>query len=226
MMDVFEALESRMSCRAFLSKPVPEAMIRGLVDKARQSPSGGNLQPWRVYVLAGNALAGLVRDVGKKLETNMRGEPRQYTIYPENLRDPYEARRVKCGEDMYASIGVERDDRRGRIAQFKRNFEMFGAPVGMFIYIDKNMGPPQWSDMGIFLQSVMLGARHLGLHSCAQEAWSLWSQTVGQHVQPDDDLMLFCGLAIGYMDSKDPINWLQTDRASLAEFAQFSGFPK
>jgi nitroreductase len=223
-MKVSKALKSRISCRAFLPDPVFEQKVRQLLDMARRAPSGGNLQPWHIHALSGPALASLVADVKGKITDTPRGEPPEYRIYPENLKDPYEARRVKCGEDMYASIGIAREDRPGRLAQFKRNFELFGAPVGLFVYIDKTMGPPQWSDTGMFLQSLMLYARELGLHTCAQESWSLWQETVGEHLNPPDHQMLFCGMALGFMDKEAPINTVRTERAPVDEFARFSGF--
>lgn len=224
-MTVEDALKTRITCRAFLPDPVPEATVRALLDAARWAPSGGNLQPWRVHVLAGEALAALKADVATEMATHPMGHPPSYEIYPAPLKDPYNARRRKCGEDMYATIGVARDDKPGRHAQFRRNFEMFGAPVGLFVYIDKQMGPPQWSDMGMFLQSFMLAARAAGLHTAAQEAWAMWEAAVARAVSPPDDLMLFCGVGLGWMDESAPINGLRTDRAEVDEFAAFDGFP-
>lgn len=226
-MKVSEALATRISCRAFLDTPVPEKTVRTILDLCRQAPSGGNLQPWTVYALAGESLAALVRDVRQKLEGDFpRGEKMEYRIYPDPLKEPFASRRFKCGEDLYGTINIPREDKGGRGRQFRRNFEFFGAPVGMFFFIDRTMGPPQWSDMGMFMQSVMLLAREHGLHTCAQEAWAHWPVTVAEHLNAPDELMLFAGMALGYMDKTAPINSLRTDRSGVGEFATLLGFER
>ncbi len=223
-MNVSEAIASRMSCRAFLPTPVPEETVRAILDGARQSPSGGNLQPWRVYALTGAPLAEFVAIVRGKLRTQPRGDGSEYEVYPTGLWEPYRSRRFKCGEDMYATIGVSRDDKFGRLLQFARNYEFFGAPVGLFFCLDRRMGPPQWSDVGMYMHSVMLLAREHGLHTCAQEAWSVWYRTVGEFLRLPPELMLFAGMALGYRDESAPINALRTDRAPLEELAELRGF--
>ena len=223
-MDVSKALRSRISCRAFLDEPIPRKTVENILDLARTSASGGNLQPWHVYVLTGEPLRALLDDIAERIKSTPRGEEPEYRVYPKDLKEPYFSRRFKCGEDLYASIGVSREDKQGRLQQFFRNYTFFGAPVGLFFYIERNMLPPQWADMGIFLQSVMLAAREHGLHTCPQEAWAAWPRTVGEHIVPPADLMLFCGMALGRMDPKAAINSLRTDRAELSELAQFRGF--
>jgi nitroreductase len=222
--NVTEALASRMSCRAFLPTPVPESTVRAILDAARQAPSGGNLQPWHVHALAGAPLAELVTRVKAAMPAHPRGEPPEYDIYPPELWEPYRSRRYKCGEDLYATIGVKREDKFGRLLQFARNFEFFGAPVGLFFCLDRRMGPPQWSDLGMYMQSVMLLAREHGLHTCAQEAWSAWHGTVGGYLGLPPELLLFSGMALGWRDESAAINRLRTDRAPLAEIATLRGF--
>ena len=223
-MNVTEAIASRTSCRAFLPTPVPEATVRAILDTARHSPSGGNLQPWRVYALTGAPLRELLALIRSKLLAHPRGEGSEYDIYPTALWEPYRSRRFKCGEDLYATIDVARDDKFGRLLQFARNYEFFGAPVGLFFCLDRRLGPPQWADLGMYMQSVMLLAREHGLHTCAQEAWSVWYRTVGEFLELPPELMLFAGMALGYRDESAPINTLRTDRASVEEFAQLRGF--
>jgi nitroreductase len=222
--NVSEAVSTRMSCRAFLDTPVPEATVRAILDAARRAPSGGNLQPWHVHVLTGEPLAGLLAAVRRKLPAEPRGEGSEYDIYPAGLVEPYRSRRFECGEDMYATIGVPREDKFARLLQFARNYQFFGAPVGLFFSIDRRLGPPQWSDLGMYMQTVMLLAREHGLHTCPQEAWSVWYRTVGEHLQLPAELMLFSGMALGYADTAHPINSLRTRRAPLEEFATLRGF--
>jgi nitroreductase len=222
-MKVSEALDSRMSCRAFLTKPVQPELIKQILEAAKRAPSGGNLQPWHVYVLAGATLDEFRAIIRDKLALHPRGEGAEYDVYPKNLTDPYLARRFKCGEDMYATIDVPREDKPARLRQFAKNYELFDAPVGMFFAIDRQMGFGQWADLGMFMQSVMLLAREYGLHTCAQEAWATWHKSLGDFLRMPPNLMFFSGMALGYRDENAPINRLRTERAPLDEFATFRG---
>ncbi|HMQ58175.1 MAG TPA: nitroreductase [Rhizobiaceae bacterium] len=203
---------------------MPFATVRAILDGARHAPSGGNLQPWEVYAVTGEPLARLLGDVEAKMALHPRGEAPQYRVYPQDLKQPWFDRRFKCGEDLYATIGVAREDKAGRLAQFRRNFLLFGAPVGLFVYLDRQMGPPQWADCGMFLQSLMLLACEHGLATCAQEAWAAWHETIAAHLDPPDEWMLFCGVALGFMDEDAPVNRLRTERAEVEAFVRFVGF--
>jgi nitroreductase len=223
--NVSEAVASRISCRAFLDTPVPVATLRTILDAARRAPSGGNLQPWWVYALAGEPLAELRGRVRAQVMANPRGDgTHEYDIYPPGLGEPYRSRRFQAGEDLYATLGIPREDKLRRLLQLARNYEFFDAPAGLFFYLDRSLGPPQWSDVGMYMQTVMLLAREHGLHTCAQEIWSLVPATVGRHLDVPAHLMLFSGMAIGYMDTSHPVNGLRTERAALDEFAIFKGF--
>lgn len=223
-MNVTEALKTRISCRAFLDKPVPEATVRAILDGAKWSPSGGNLQPWHVHVVTGARLTEFLALIAEKQKATPFGEGSEYDIYPKDLKEPYKSRRFKCGEDMYATLGIAREDKAGRLMQFARNFRAFDAPVALFFAIDRQMGIDQWADLGMFVQSVMLMAREHGLHTCAQEAWAIWPKTIAEFLNMPPELMLFCGMGLGYMDETAPINRLRTDRAPMEEWASFSGF--
>lgn len=222
-MKVSEAVASRHSVRAFLDTPVDKQLIEKILERAKWAPSGGNLQPWRVYVLGGERLQQFKSIMATKLPTNPAGEGGEYEIYPPKLKEPYRTRRYKCGEDLYASINVAREDKLGRVKQFTNNFRFFGAPVAMFFAIDRVMQEGQWSDLGMFIQTLMLLAREEGLHTCAQESWSIWPQTVGEFLKIPDELMLFCGLSLGYKDETHPINGWRTTRAPLEELVEWHG---
>jgi nitroreductase len=214
-----------MSCREFLGTPVPSATVLAILDAARRAPSGGNLQPWLVYALSGEPLAELKAAVKIKVMTDPRGDgSHEYDIYPPGLGEPYRSRRFKAGEDLYATLGISRDDKPARLRQLARNFDFFGAPVGLFFYLDRSLGPPQWSDVGMYMQTVMLLAREHGLHTCAQEIWSLVQATVGRFLDAPPNQLLFSGMALGYADPAHPVNALRTDRAPPGEFAELRGF--
>lgn len=223
-MNVSEAIDSRISCRAFLDTPVPESSVREILLQARRAPSGGNLQPWFVHVLTGAPLRELTSRVSALAVHHPFGEGNEYPIYPPNLQEPYRSRRFKCGEDLYATISLGREDKAGRLRQWARNAEFFGAPVGLFFSLDRIMGVDQWADVGMFMQSIMLLARAHGLHTCPQEYWSGFHKVVGEFLGLPPEQMLFCGMALGYRDESAPINRLRTDRAQLEEFASFHGF--
>jgi nitroreductase len=138
-----------------------------------------------------------------------------YAIYPDNLKSPYRDSRFKVGEDMYALLGIPREDKPARLGWVARNFDFFGAPAGFFCFVDRQMGPPQWSDLGMFLQTFMLLAREAGLDTCAQEAWAMRAESVQAFTGADPDLMLFCGMAVGYRDPAVPVNTLVSDREPL-----------
>jgi nitroreductase len=221
---VSQAIHTRRSVRGFLDKPVGESVIREILATASRSASGGNLQPWKVSVLAGDARDEFVKVVAERMKETPFGEGPEYDIYPRELENPYRQRRGKVAGDMYALVGIERDDQAARSKQMSLNFEFFGAPVGLFISIDRCMGPPQFSDLGIFLQSIMLLAREKGLHTCPQEAWSLWGKSIREFTNIPETDLVFCGMALGYADPKAVINNLYTERASVDEFATFRGF--
>ncbi|WP_462402389.1 nitroreductase [Pseudomonas sp. Marseille-QA0332] len=224
MSAVKHAVMNRHSIRAFLPREVDEALVREIVDTARYSPSSGNLQPWKLYVLAGSSLFRLKGEVADTLARHPRGEGMGYPIYPPDLKSDYQARRVKCGEDLYATLNVARDDRIGRGKQFARNFTFFDAPVGMLLAVDRSMGQGQWADLGMFLQTLMLLAQERGLATCAQACWTLVHETVERQLDLPEELMVFCGISLGYADPEHPINTLRTEREPLSAIAEFRGF--
>lgn len=219
---VTEAVERRISVRAFLPKPVPREVVVEILQTARRAPSGGNLQPWRVHVLGGAALEELRALVAARSAAGVR-EAQQYEVYPPNLWEPHRSYRFKTGEDLYATIGVARENKPARLRQFARNFTFFDAPVGLFFSLDRRFGPPQWADMGMFMQTIMLLAVEQGLGTCAQECWAGWPETVGEFLGLDAGVILLGGMALGYPDEAAPINRLRTDRATLSDFCTIRG---
>ncbi len=223
-MDVAEAVAHRISVRAFLDTPVPGETIRRVLAAAARAPSGGNVQPWHIDIVAGEAMVrfrAMMKDV---LAEHPRGEPeREYSVYPPGLTSPYSDRRFNVGETMYANLGIAREDKKARGAWYRRNAHFFGAPMALFCTVDRQMGPPQWSDLGMFLQTVMLLLEAEGLATCAQEYWSAYPKAVGHFLQTPPERMLFTGMAIGTADPTHPSAQHRSNRVPLDEFATFHG---
>ena len=217
-MNVTEAVAARRSIRSFLDTPVSDTLLRELLEKSARAPSGGNVQPWQIYVINGTR----TQDFLTHLQSQKMREQAAYDIYPKDLPSPYRDSRFKVGEDMYGLLGIPREDKAARFAHLARNYEFFGAPAAFFCLIDKTMGPPQWSDLGMFLQTFMLLAQEAGIDTCAQEAWATRPKAVTSFLQTPDNLMLFCGMAIGYRDPNAPVNTLVSDRMSLETWATWA----
>jgi nitroreductase len=220
-MNVSEALATRKTVRAFKSDPVPAETIREILTVAARAPSGGNLQPWKVYALLGEARDELVRRVAAKRGEHPMGEMPEYNIYPPALTEPYKTRRFRIGEQMYAALGIPREDKPARLKFFAGNWQFFGAPVGLIFTIDRQMQQGQWSDLGMYLQSIMLLAREHGLHTCPQEAWAVWHSVIREYLAVPQNEMIFCGMAIGHADEAHAVNALQSERAALGEYVVF-----
>jgi nitroreductase len=216
-MNVSEAVTARTSIRRFLDTPVSTDLIRELLEKSARAPSGGNLQPWRVFVITGETMPEFL----SYLQQSEIKDTAEYAVYPPDLKSPYRDSRFKVGEDMYALLNIPREDKPARYAHLARNFEFFGAPTGFFCFVDRVMGPPQWSDLGMFLQTFMLLAQEAGLDTCAQEAWANRAQSVAGFVDAPEEWMLFCGMAIGYKDPDQPVNTLISDREPLDVWTKF-----
>ena len=216
-MNVSDAVIARKSVRAFLPQSVSNSLIQDLLQKSSRSASGGNLQPWKIFVINQKSMSDFL-----EFQSNWDSpESPIYDIYPPKLKEPYRTSRYELGEQMYSLLGIERDDKEGRINQVMKNFTFFNAPAALFCFVDRQMGPPQWSDLGMFLQTFMLLAKEAGLDTCAQEAWSMKHESVSSFVNVSEDEMLFCGMSIGYQDHDAPINQLVSTRRPIEDWAIF-----
>ena len=221
-MNISDAVARRHSVRAFKPDPVPGAVVREILDAARRAPSGGNLQPWRVYVLGGEALTSFRKVIADRIDAGM-SEVAEYAVYPPNLWEPLRTRRREAGALRYAALGVVDKDKVGKAALTRKNYEFFGAPIGLFFCLDRRCGPPQWSDLGMYMLTVMLLAVERGIDTCAQESWSNWPKAVAEFLQLPEELMLFAGMSMGYRDAAHPLSAFRTLRAAVEEFAEFRG---
>ncbi|WP_095011637.1 nitroreductase [Tsuneonella mangrovi] len=223
-MSVSEATLSRRSIRAFLDAPVDQAVLERVLAKAQRSPSGGNVQPWNAVILTAEPMQALFDRVALEFPKGRAALKPEYHIYPPELDGVYEARRFGVGEDMYAALGIAREDKAQRLAWFSHNFRAFGAPVMMLVHTPKYMGPPQWSDIGMWLQTIALLCREEGLDTCFQEAWAVYSDAIREVVDIPEDHILFCGVAIGHRDPNAPVNTFDVKRAPLGEVVRWEGF--
>lgn len=223
-MNVLDALHTRTSIRAFTPEPVSEAQVRSVLDAARWAPSGGNLQPWKVIAVSGDARAAVSALAQRVLTQQPEGEPSDYPVYPPNLWEPYRTRRYTLGEAMYEKLGIPREDKPARLLRMFENFNFFGAPVALFFVIDRRMGHGQWAHVGMFMQSIALAAVELGLSTCMQEAWAIVRTSLGEHFGLAEHELVYCGMALGYADRSQPVNSLRSTRVEVDEFARFDGF--
>ena len=216
-MNVTDAVISRSSIRSFINNPVSDELLKTLLSKSSRAASGGNLQPWKIFVINKSAMNNFL-----EFQKNLtEPEVPAYDIYPPKLKEPYRTSRYELGEQMYELLGIGRDDKDARLKQVMQNFRFFGAPCAFFCFVDRQMGPPQWSDLGMFLQTFMLLAKEAGLDTCAQEAWSMKHDSVSKFVKAEDSDILFCGMAIGYRDESAGVNTLKSERRPLKEWAKF-----
>ena len=221
---VDEAIRTRKSVRSFLPIPVERSTVEELLALASRAPSGSNIQPWRVRVIAGEAKERLTRAI---LDAIARDgfEPyqREWNYYPVQWREPFLGRRRKIGWDMYSFLGVAKGDFEGTQQARLRNYEFFGAPVGMIFTLDEDLEIGSLLDLGIFLGAIMIAARGRGLDTCPQAAFADFHRIIRPLLNIPDKEVIVCGMALGHIDPAAPVNALVTERAPISDFATFEG---
>jgi nitroreductase len=223
-MDVEEAILSRHSVRAYLPTPVPREVVDDILRLAARAPSSTNTQPWHVYACAGavkEALCAEVRDAWENARDEHRAER---PFYPDPFPEPLRTRRRDLATSLYELAGVVMGDRAASARQFARNYDLFDAPVGLFLFAERSLETGSWLDLGMFLQTAMLAARGRGLHTCPQASWATFHVILRKHLEVPPELTFVCGMALGYEDAAAPVNRLRTDRAPVESFARFHGF--
>jgi nitroreductase len=219
VVDVYEAVMSRRAVRGFNDRPVPRETLIRVLTAAAWAPSGSNIQPWHAYVVSGAPLDEIKKRTGRRLAEGDPWDEAEYEQYPPTLKSPYRERRAAFGALRYGAVGIAREDVEARQRAASANWDCFGAPAALFCYIDRGLGRPQWSDVGMYLQTVMLLLRAEGLHSCPQMAWAKFHRSVAEVLSPPDELVLFCGMSIGYEDATS--SRARTGRAALDETVTF-----
>ena len=221
---VDQAIRSRQSVRAFRPHPVGRATVEELLRLASRSASGSNIQPWRVRVIAGDVKARLTQAIFDAVARDgFEPYQREWNYYPVRWREPFLGRRRKIGWDMYNLLGVPKGDFEGTQQARMRNYEFFGAPVGMIFTLDEDLEIGSWLDLGIYLGSLMIAARGHGLHTCPQAAFADFHSVIRPILDIPESEIIVCAMALGHIDSDAPVNALKTERADLDAFATFDG---
>ncbi|HJV52049.1 MAG TPA: nitroreductase [Noviherbaspirillum sp.] len=217
------AITSRRSIRAFLPAPVAREDVEAILEVAARAPSGTNTQPWKVYVLSGAAKERLSEEVLRAHNDPAlnRQHAEEYAYYPREWVAPYIDRRRKVGWDLYALLGLTRENKVGMHAQHGRNYAFFDAPVGMIFTIDRIMEQGSWLDYGMFLQNIMIAARARGLDTCPQAAFTQYHKIIAEVLQLPQNEMVVCGMSLGYADPGKIENTLVTEREPVSTFVKF-----
>lgn len=228
-MDAKTAIETRRSVRGFLDRPVRDEDLREILRLASRSPSGGNAQPWKVYVARGEALRRVCDAAAEAFWATWEKKPgserfaEAFPYYPESWRSPYSDRRRQNGMELYRLVGVERGDRAARGRQAAKNFRMFGAPVGLFLTVADWMGDGAKMDCAMFAQTLMLAARSMGIDSCPHAAFNKYASVALPALGAPKGEILVCAVALGYEDPDEPANALRAPRAGVDEFTVWLG---
>ena len=219
-MELIDAMKGRHSVRAYLDRPVAPEVVEAVLEAARYAPSGVNTQPWRVAVVSGEAKARLGAALEAARRDGVEPDP-DYSYYPESWREPYKGRRKTCGLALYGALEIGRDDRERQMDAWCANYRFFDAPVGLLLFMDRDMGQGSWLDMGMFMQNILLAARAHGLESCPQASLADYPGIVRSQLGIDDDRLLLAGIALGYPDEEAPVNQYRLDRESVSAFTSW-----
>jgi nitroreductase len=217
------AIVTRRSLRAFLPTPVPRETIEEILAVASRAPSGTNTQPWHVYVLTGDSKTELSKKILAAYDDPVEraSHIEEYAYYPTEWKSPFIDRRRKVGWDLYGLLGIAKTDKERMHAQHSRNYEFFGAPVGLMFTIDRTLQQGSWLDYGMFLQSVMVAARGRGLDTCPQAAFMQFHRIITAHIGAPDNQQLVCGMSLGHADPDAIENTLVTHREPVSDFVRF-----
>ena len=219
-MNVLDAIQGRQSVRSFQKKEVPQEIIEKILNISKFAPSGGNTQPWKIYVLSKKVMKELEVSVLSNLDNGISETP-NFDIYPQPMSDHLKNRVKECGKLMYGALEIGKEDLEGRLNQLKQNFSFFGAPVGMLVTVEKEVDLNGWGHVGHFIQNICLSSMEFGLGTCLQESWSMYPETAQNIVQFQESEILWCGIALGFPDLDHPINSYRTPRENLQEFVKF-----
>jgi len=219
-MDTINAIKNRASTRAFLKKSVPTEIIETILDAARFAPSGVNTQPWHVIVIGGVTKQKLSEALIEARHQGIFQHP-DYNYYPKEWVEPFRGRRKACGIALYNALDIKREDTEKRNEVWERNYNFFGAPIGLLFFLDRGLEVGSWIDIGMFIQNVMLGARDFGLETCPQASLAEYPDIVREQLDVADNMFVVCGMSLGYPDTEHAINQYRTEREEVADFTRW-----
>ena len=219
-MKILDAIKGRQSIRSFKNMEVSREIIEKILNISRFAPSGGNTQPWKIYVLSKDIMKELETSVLYNLDNGVSETP-NFNIYPQPMSDHLKNRVKECGRLMYGALEIGKEDVEGRLKQLKQNFSFFGAPVGMIVTVENEVDLNGWGHVGHFIQNICLSSMEFGLGSCLQESWSMYPETVKKIINLSDSEILWCGIALGYPNEEHKINSYRTPREELENFVKF-----
>jgi nitroreductase len=218
-----DLIRDRRSKRGFLDRPVPMEMVKEILSAASYAPSSSNTQPWRCYVVTGDALQRITSAAVEAFRAGPEKLAPEYSFFPQPLHEPYAARFTSFRGQLGDAQGVHRSDKVGRMRDVERQFLFFDAPVGIIFTMDRRLEWASFLCYGCFLQNVMLGARGRGLDTCPQQIWSLQHALLRTELQLPDDQMVVAGMSMGWADNSLPENRMQLPKLPLTDFATFLG---
>ena len=218
---VKEAIISRRSVRQFLPDPIPDEVIKDILEISSRAPSGTNIQPWNVHVLTGKFKDKVCTKASESFMDPSKENKNDRVHYMEKFRDPYITRRRKVGWDLYNLLDIKKGDYEKTKLFHVKNFSFFGAPVGLLFTIEKDLGWMSWLDYGMFIQNICVAARAYGIHTCPQAAWSSVHNDIAPIINITDNHLIHCGMSLGIEDTNAKVNNLRTERANLNEFVNF-----
>lgn len=219
-MDINTAISQRHACRAFLDTPISHEMINRILDVARWAPSGVNTQPWKVAVVRGQHKLAITEALIAVRERGQEPNP-DYQYYPGHWWEPYKNRRKTCGLALYGALEIRREDTEKQKQAWYNNYRFFGAPVGLFIFIDRELSQGSWLDLGMFIQNIMLAAIGEGLATCPQAALADYPDIIREHLHWSNDDKLACGISLGYADDNSPVNQYRLEREPVDSFTHY-----
>jgi nitroreductase len=208
--------------RAYLPNPVSDDLLRQVLVQARRAPSGANLQPGSFVHVRGAVRDALSADLVDAWRHG-REESEDYSYFPKPMPHTLRRRQVAAAQALYGALGVARDDRAGRDAQFERNFRFFDAPVALVVTMPHDMGSGCYMDLGMTLYGLMLAAQDKGLATCAIGAMASYPNLIRGHLGLEASSHIVCGMALGYADPDAPVNQTQTTRCELDEYFKVVG---
>jgi nitroreductase len=214
----------RRSIRGFKQEPVPKALIREVLAMAMRSPSSMNTQPWNFYVITGEPLERIRRG---NTERNLAGVPhsREFRI-GQPFAGQHRERQIGVAKQLFAAMGIAREDKEGRQDWVMRGFRQFDAPVCVIVTYDRVLHGSDDApfDCGQVSNALVNAAWSRGLGCVINSQGIMQSPVVREHAGVADDQVIMKAIAMGWPDDSFPANAVVSERKSVDEAAVFVGF--